>query len=221
MAATEPSIQISELYLSVQGESSWAGVPCAFVRTTGCNLRCRWCDTEWAFHGGERMTVDAIVDRVRDFGVRLVEVTGGEPLLHPHVPTLCAQLLTNGHIVLIETSGAEDITVLPEGVKRIVDLKCPGSGECHRNRYANIDALRLGDEVKFVIADRSDYEWARDQVQQHDLDQRVGPTGVLFSAVAGELDHSDLVGWILEDRLAVRFQLQMHKVVWPTAKRGV
>ena len=215
---TEPFLRITEIFHSIQGESTWAGVPCTFVRLTGCPLRCTWCDTEYAFYEGEPWTLDALVAEATRHGVPLVQITGGEPLAQAAVPELARRLLEAGMTVLVETSGSFDISVLPDGAHRIMDLKCPGSGEVARNDYDNIERLRDGDEVKFVIADRTDYEWARDTVARHNL---VGRVPVLFSPVWETMPPPDLAAWILEDGLDVRLQLQLHKILWPDIERGV
>ncbi|RMF67513.1 MAG: radical SAM protein, partial [Calditrichaeota bacterium] len=177
-------MKITEIYLSIQGESSYAGLPCVFVRTTGCNLRCVWCDTEYAFYGGKQMTVDQVVKEVQKHDCKLVEITGGEPLLQKEVPHLAERFLELGYTVLVETSGERDVSVLDPRVVKIMDLKCPGSGESHRNRWENLQHLTPRDEVKFVIKDREDYEWAVAAVKEHGLEGRVG---LLFSPVFGEL----------------------------------
>lgn len=212
------TVEINEIFVSIQGESTRAGRPCVFLRTTGCPLRCVWCDTEYAFYEGEPVTIDALVEKALGYGVPLVEITGGEPLAQAAVPELARRLLEAGLEVLIETSGAYDISVLPEGVGRIMDLKCPGSGEVERNDYGNLEHLRAGDEVKFVIADREDYVWARERVHEYDLTERVP---VLFSPVWETVQPADLADWILADRLDVRLQLQMHKQLWPGVERGI
>lgn len=211
-------LRVNEIFHSVQGESTHAGRPCVFVRLTGCNLRCVWCDTAYAFHEGSDMEVGAVVAWVASFGCPLVEVTGGEPLLQPDATELMRALVARGFEVLLETGGSLPIDGVPAGVKRIVDVKCPGSGESARNRWANLDALRDGDEIKFVIADRADYEWAATTVRARDLAARAP---VLFSPVSDGLAPGDLARWVLEDRLAVRVQVQMHKVLWPGVTRGV
>jgi 7-carboxy-7-deazaguanine synthase len=215
----EPTLLVTEMFESVQGESTWAGLPCFFIRLTGCPLRCRWCDTEYAFAGGTTIPIREIVEKAEKSGIDLVEVTGGEPLAQPNCPLLCERLLEAGKTVLVETAGSHPIEVLPERVFRIVDLKCPDSGECNRNLWSNLDELNQRDEVKFVIAGRVDYEWARAVVGEHDLDRRV--RSVLFAPVHGELEPRKLVSWILEDRLPVRFQLQIHKIVWEPERTGV
>jgi len=211
-------LRINEIFHSLQGESTHAGRPCVFIRLTGCNLRCVWCDTAYAFHQGVSMAVDEVVDRTRRFGCDLVEVTGGEPLLQPEAPELMEALLACGFEVLLETGGSVPIDEVPEGVRRIVDVKCPGSGEHERNHWANLDLLRRGDEVKFVIADRADYEWAAHVVRERELHRRVP---VLFSAVHGGLDAGHLAGWVLAEGLPVRVQIQLHKLLWPGVERGV
>lgn len=224
LAGSEPFLRVTEIFHSIQGESTWAGVPCAFVRITGCPLRCVWCDTAYAFHGGERMTLPAIVDRVRAMGARVVEVTGGEPLAHPNAFPLVRMLLDEGFTVLVETSGAFDVASLDPRAHKIMDLKCPGSGESARNLWANLEHLTPRDEVKFVVKDRADWEWTRDVVRSRGLDRRVedGRLGALLvSPVWGEVDLEDLAGWILEEGLPVRFQVQLHKLIWGPARTGV
>ncbi len=213
-----PVLRVTEIFHSIQGESTHAGLPCAFVRLTGCNLRCRWCDTAYAFTGGRSMSVAEVVAEVDGFGCPLVEVTGGEPLLQPDSIPLMAELLRRGYRVLLETGGSLPIGSVPEGVMRIVDVKCPGSGEAAWNLWTNLEALREGDELKFVIADRDDYLWAAAEVRARGLTAR---WPVLFSPVHGEIDPGQLARWILEDRLPVRMQLQVHKVLWPGVERGV
>lgn len=211
-------MRITEIYHSIQGESRFAGLPCVFVRTTGCNLRCTWCDTEYAFYGGKNMSLDDVIAKVESYECRLVELTGGEPLLQKEMPELARRLLERDFTVLIETSGERDISVLDSRVIKIMDLKCPGSGESHRNRWENLEHLSQQDEVKLAIKDRQDYEWSRAVIRKHELDKR---TQVLMSPVFGEIDLQDLVAWILADRLQVRFQIQMHKIIWSPEKQGV
>lgn len=206
------SLVVHEIYASVQGESSWVGVPCTFVRLTGCNLRCTWCDTTQAFRGGTRLSRGEVLARALAFDTPLVELTGGEPLLQPGARPLLTALADAGRTVLLETSGERSIEGIDPRVHRIVDLKAPGSGESHRNLWSNVEHLTTRDEIKIVIADRADYEWAREAVRTHDLARRAGH--VLFSPVFGAIDPQALVSWILEDRLPVRFQLQIHKVIW-------
>ena len=217
-------LRVTEIFHSIQGESTWAGLPCTFIRLTGCPLRCVWCDTEYAFHGGERMTLDEIVARVDEIGTPIVELTGGEPLIHRNAFRLAAMLLDRGYTVLVETSGAVDVAPLDPRVHKIMDLKCPGSGEEARNLWPNLDHLTGRDEVKFVIRDRRDYEWARDVIRDRGLADRVRAgelRALLFSPVWDELDFQDLAAWILEDRLPVRLQIQLHKVIWGANVPGV
>jgi 7-carboxy-7-deazaguanine synthase len=217
-------LRVTEIFHSIQGESSWAGLPCTFVRLTGCPLRCTWCDTEYSFYGGEKMALAEIVGHVDRLGTPLVEVTGGEPLVHRNAFTLIRMLLDSGYTVLVETSGAVDVGPLDGRAHKIMDLKCPGSGEVDRNLWSNLDHLTDRDEVKFVLRDRADYEWARSVVRERGLAERVNSGSIralLFSPVWGELDIRELAEWILEDRLPVRFQLQLHKLIWDPATRGV
>lgn len=214
-----PNVVVTEVYQSIQGESTWAGLPCVFVRLTGCPLRCVWCDTAHAFQGGTRRRIDEVVDEALAYACPLVEITGGEPLAQKGCGPLAQALLDADCTVLCETSGALPIDRLPEGVIRIMDLKCPGSGEEARNDWRNIDRLGPADEVKFVIADRADYEWSREAVTRYTLSSRC--RAVLFSPVFGAAPPRDLVAWILEDGLPVRFQLQLHKFVWPPDQKGV
>ncbi len=212
-------LRVNEIFFSIQGESTWAGRPCAFVRLTGCNLRCVWCDTEYAFHEGRTMTVEEVAERVSGYRCDLVEITGGEPLLQSGVYALVGCLLDSGATVLVETSGAIDVSRLDPRAIKVMDLKCPASGECGRNLWSNLDYLTQRDEVKFVIADRGDYEWARNAIGRLGLTARVN--AVLMSCAFGSLEQASLAGWILADRLAVRMQLQMHKYIWPPEARGV
>jgi 7-carboxy-7-deazaguanine synthase len=212
-------LTINEIFHSIQGESTHAGRPCVFVRLTACDLRCSWCDTPYAFSGGRKMSVDEVIAQVEAFGCRLVEITGGEPLLQPAVYHLMDRLLTDGFEVLLETGGHLPVDRVPDGVTRVIDVKCPASGESGRNHWPNLDALRPSDEVKFVIQDRADYEFARDVVTRHDLLTR--PRAVHFSPVHGVLDPKTLAAWILADRLSVRLQLQAHKYIWSADARGV
>lgn len=212
-------MKITEIFFSIQGESSWAGLPCVFVRATGCPLRCVWCDTDYAFYGGRDMPVDEIareVDRIGR-GCRLVELTGGEPLLQKESTRLAELLLERGYTVLCETSGSLDIGCLPEDVVKIVDIKCPGSGESDRNLWENLEKLGPRDEIKFVIRDRADYEWALRVIAQRKLATR----SLLFCPVWGELELKDLAGWMLEDNAPARLQTQLHKHIWSPRAAGV
>ena len=214
-----PSLTINEIFHSIQGESSWAGMRCVFVRLTGCDLRCSYCDTQYALYEGNKRPVSEVLAEVLAFDCPLVEITGGEPLLQANVLPLMTALCDAGRTVLIETSGAHDISPVDPRVYRIMDLKTPSSGECVRNLFSNIDHLTKRDEVKFVIGSREDYEWARGQVRKFELSSRC--SSVLFSPVFGKLQPVEIANWILEDRLDVRFQLQMHKSIWDPARRGV
>ena len=211
-------LHVNEIFCSIQGESSHAGWPCVFVRLAGCNLRCVWCDTAYAFHEGTEMTVAQVLSEVARYPCRLAELTGGEPLLQEDAVPLMEELLARGYRVLLETGGSLPLDAVPADVVRIVDVKCPGSGEVERNRWDNLDRLRAGDEVKFVVADREDYLWAARQVRERDLSARAG---VLFSPVHDVLDPGVLARWVLDDALPVRVQVQLHKVLWPGVVRGV
>ena len=226
---------ITEIFKSIQGESSYAGLPCIFVRLTGCNLRCKWCDTAYAFHGGTKYSLDEILRRVSEFScdeesggrnVRLVEITGGEPLLQPDTPELARRLLDAGYTVLIETSGERDISELPREVVKIVDVKCPDSGESGKFNLENLEALEKKDEIKFVIASRRDYDFACEFMAEHRLSERVHE--ILFSPVFADpagawpaMDARELAEWILADNLPARLGLQLHKFVWDPAMHGV
>ncbi|MEX1257814.1 MAG: radical SAM protein [Gemmatimonadota bacterium] len=221
-----PFLRVTEIFHSIQGESTWVGVPCTFVRLTGCPLRCVWCDTAYAFHGGTKMELDQIVERVKEIGCPVVELTGGEPLAHRNAVQLAHRLLDEGFTVLIETSGSEDVSPLRSEVHLIMDLKCPGSGESGRNRWENLDHLDARDEVKFVVKDREDYEWASRVIVERKLDERVrngSLRALLISPVWGEGGPvlEELAAWILADGLPVRFQLQVHKLIWDPLARGV
>lgn len=218
------SVRVTEIFHSIQGESTWAGLPCTFVRLTGCPLRCVWCDTAYAFHGGTRMPIAEVVETVAAEGCGLVEITGGEPLVQPGAATLASRLLDDGYTVLVETSGAVDVSVLDDRVHTIMDLKCPGSGEADRNLWTNLDHLSERDEVKFVVSGRDDFEWAADVIRRHGLDERVraGTLGALLvSPVWGLEEVEELAASILESRLPVRFQTQLHKHIWGPERAGV
>jgi len=215
----EAVLTINEIFHSIQGESTHTGRPCVFVRLTACDLRCSWCDTPYAFTEGQKMTLDDVLERVEGYGCDLVEITGGEPLLQRDVYPLMEQLLASGKTVMVETGGHRSIKDVPSDVIRIVDVKCPGSGESAKNHWENLDLLSLRDEVKFVIRDRADYEYAKDVVARYGLLDRTA--AVLFSPVHGVLDAKELAAWILEDRLPVRLQLQAHKYIWDPHTRGV
>lgn len=210
---------ITEIFNSIQGESTFAGLPCIFIRLTGCNLRCHWCDTGYAFRGGRKMTVGEILGQVRQFGCKLVELTGGEPLLQEEVYPLADQLLAEGFRVLIETSGEQYIGRLPSAVVKVMDVKCPGSGEHEKFCFRNIEALERKDQIKFVIVDAADYRYARDFMEKHRLAERVDE--IILSPVFSQLPPRQLAEWILRDKLPVRLGLQIHKFIWDPAARGV
>jgi 7-carboxy-7-deazaguanine synthase len=212
-------LTINEIFHSIQGESSRAGQLCVFVRLTACDLRCTWCDTPYAFHEGRKMTVDEVVTAVDAHGTSLVEITGGEPLLQEDVYPLMDRLLAGGRTVMLETGGHRPIARVPAAVLKVVDIKCPGSGEAAKNDWSNVDRLQPHDEVKFVVQDRADYEFARDVMARHDLSSRTA--AVLMSPVHGVLDPRTLSEWMLADRLPARLQLQLHKYIWSPTTRGV
>lgn len=223
-------LRINEVFHSIQGESTWSGLPCVFIRLAGCHLRCRYCDTEYAFKEGAFRTVDELVEEAVAYGTSLVEITGGEPLLQPRVHDLIRRLCDEGRTVLIETSGACDIAPCDPRSILVLDLKTPGSGECERNLLGNLDRLRPRDEVKFVIVDRADFDWACDRIREHRLLER--GHAVLMSAAFEQAPGLEILGcpglhprrlaeWILESGLAVRMQTQLHKLIWDPATRGV
>ncbi len=211
-------MRITEIFHSIQGESSYAGQPCVFVRLTGCPLRCTWCDTDYAFYGGHECSFDEVLAKVQTYECRLVEITGGEPLAQPESLPLMSRLCDAGYTVLLETSGAVDIAPVDPRVHVILDVKCPGSGMTDRMHWPNLSMLAAKDEAKFVLANRADYDWAHEILARHDL---VSRCPVLFSPVFGSLDMRQLAEWILADHLPVRFQLQMHKYIWAPDMRGV
>ena len=213
-----PQLRINEIYLSLQGESTYAGLPCVFVRLTGCSLRCVWCDTAYAFYEGQDEGLEKILAQVDSYSVKLVELTGGEPLEQEGVYPLMEALLAKGYKVLLETSGAVDVGLVPQAVIKIMDVKCPGSGEENRNLGDNFQKLVPGqDEIKFVIKDRADYDYAKKVLLEKDL---AGKFTLLFSSAHEDLEPKDLAEWITEDRLPVRMQLQMHKYIWPRDTKG-
>ncbi len=213
------TLTVNEIYQSVQGESSWAGLRCVFVRLTFCNLRCTYCDTEYAFYDGEKRCIDDVFNEVMRFDCPLVEITGGEPLLQTAVIPLMKRLCESGKTVLIETSGNRDISPIDERVHVIMDLKTPSSGECEKNLYENVDHLAAKDEVKFVIGSEEDYKWAKKTIFEFDLTARCG--AVLMSPVFGKIEPRAIVEWIIRDKLDVRFQLQMHKFIWEPDRKSV
>ncbi|MDZ7292560.1 MAG: radical SAM protein [candidate division KSB1 bacterium] len=211
-------MRITEIFHSIQGESSYTGLPCVFIRTTGCNLRCVWCDTAYSFYGGEELSLDDIMKKVESYGCKLVEITGGEPMLQKEIYQLCDRLLAADYTVLMETGGSLDLSRLDPRVIKIMDIKCPGSGEVERNYWPNLEILQPHDEIKFVINDRRDYEWALGVVRQHRLDERFQ---VLFSPVFNHMDLQQLAEWMLADRVKARLQIQLHKFIWSPETRGV
>jgi 7-carboxy-7-deazaguanine synthase len=212
-------LTINEIFHSVQGESTYAGRPCVFVRLTACDLRCSWCDTPYAFHEGSKRSLDDVIGEVDRYGCSLVEVTGGEPLLQEEVYPLMQRLLDSGKTVLLETGGHRSTERVPDNVVTILDVKCPGSGEVAKNDWKNLERLRPRDEVKFVVKDRADYEFARDVIARHELAGKAA--AIHLSPVHGVLDPKTLSEWVLADKLAVRVQLQLHKYIWSPDTRGV
>jgi 7-carboxy-7-deazaguanine synthase len=212
------TLVVNEIFHSIQGESSYMGLPCVFVRLTYCNLRCSYCDTEYAFHEGKEMAIGEVLSVVREYRCSMVEVTGGEPLWQENVHELMKCLCDEGYQVLLETGGSLSIASVDPRVKRIIDFKCPSSKMMKKNMWENVRYLRVGDEVKFVIGDREDYEWAKAKIDEHRLTEQCP---VLMSVVFGELEPIRLAEWILKDKLDVRFQLQMHKYIWSPEMRGV
>ena len=211
-------IKINEIYLSIQGESTHTGLPCIFMRLTGCNLRCSWCDTAYAFHEGKNMSIDEILQKVENFGIHLVEITGGEPLMQDNVYTLMRSLIEKGYKVMLETGGSISLERVPKDVIKIMDLKCPGSGEQEKNNLDNLKLLAPHDEVKFVILDKKDYEWSRDIIKKYKINETAH---ILLSPVFDKLELKEMVKWILEDRLPVRLQTQLHKIIWDKNTIGV
>ena len=211
-------MRITEIFYSIQGESTFAGLPCVFVRTTGCNLRCVWCDTEYSFYGGKEMSPDEIITTVDSYGCKLVELTGGEPMLQKEIYELSDRLLAKGYTVLMETGGSLDLSKLNPAVIKIMDLKCPGSGEVERNFWPNLEILRPHDQIKFVIKDRVDYDWTLMAIKRYKLDERFQ---LLFSPVFGVMNYRELAEWMLADGVKARVQVQLHKYIWPPEMRGV
>jgi 7-carboxy-7-deazaguanine synthase len=212
-------LTINEIFYSIQGESSRAGQRCVFVRLTACDLRCSWCDTAYAFHEGRKMSIDDVEKAVAEHDCTLVEITGGEPLLQDDVYPLMERLLASGRTVMLETGGHRPIDRVPAAVLKVVDVKCPGSGESARNDWTNLDRLAAHDEVKFVVKDRADYEFAREVIARHDLPARAA--AILMSPVHGVLDPKTLAEWMLADNLPARLQVQLHKFIWHPSTRGV
>lgn len=212
-------LTVNEIFHSIQGESRRAGEPCVFVRLTACDLRCSWCDTPYSFHEGGKRSLEDVIAEVERYQCPLVEITGGEPLLQEEVYPLMERLLELGHTVMLETGGHRSIARVPAAVLKIVDVKCPGSGESHRNHWENLSLVGANDEVKFVLKNRADYEFARDVIARHHLHGKAG--AILLSPVHGVLEARLLAEWVLADRLQVRVQLQLHKFIWSPETRGV
>lgn len=214
------ALRVNEIFYSLQGEASYAGHPCVFVRLTGCNLRCVYCDTAYAYEDGEDLAIEDILSRVASYGCPLVEVTGGEPLIQAGTPLLIIRLLNTGYRVLLETNGSRDVSLVDDRCIRILDIKCPGSGEAERNDSKNLGRLTPGDEIKFVLTDRADYDFAKTVLARHDF-----PRGLVkeihFSPVPKKLAPKTLAEWIVSDRLPVRLHLQLHKIIWGAEARGV
>ncbi len=211
-------MEVTEIFSSIQGESTFAGLPCTFIRLTGCNLRCSYCDTSYAFEGGTNLEIDEIVRRVKDAGIFLTEITGGEPLLQEESYHLMKRLLNEGYNVLLETNGSLSLEAVDNRAIKILDLKCPGSGMCEHMDFSNMELLTNQDEVKFVIGDRMDFDWAREVICTYDLVKRCK---VLISPQAQYLEARVAAEWILEEKLPVRLQLQLHKFIWPGVEKGV
>jgi len=213
------SLLINEIFYSIQGESTYSGRPCIFVRLTGCNLRCTYCDTQYAYEAGERMEIAQIMHRVADYKCRLIEITGGEPLLQDETPLLISRLLDDGYVVMMETNGSLDISRVDDRCIKILDVKCPTSSESDKNELENLKRLHPRDQIKFVIGNREDYAYAKNIVALHCPD--FPGDHILFSPVSGEMSPAELADWILEDNLDVRLHLQLHSIIWPNRKRGV
>ena len=211
-------LKVNEIFKSIQGESSYSGLPCIFIRLTGCNLRCVYCDTEYAFYEGKELSVKQIMDAISPYGIKLAEITGGEPLLQDDVYPLMDALIEKGYKVLLETGGSLSIERVPGPVIKIMDLKCPGSGEASKNNFKNLKLLTRNDEVKFVILDRKDYLWSKETLHRHNIPQKAS---VIFSPVYDKLSLKDLAEWVLEDELPVRLQTQLHKIIWGKDAIGV
>ncbi|MCH2205996.1 MAG: radical SAM protein [Lentisphaerales bacterium] len=211
-------LRVTEIYKSIQGEGSKAGLPCVFVRLTGCNLRCTWCDTEYGYNGGKDMPYEDILSEVAKLNCSLVEITGGEPLMQSNTPELVELLLKNDYTVLLETAGAHDISVISEKVSRIVDMKCPGSGMLEKNDYKNLERLTSHDELKFVVADENDFRWAEELVKKHKLQDKCP---LLVSPVFSKISEVELANLVLDSSVKFKFQLQLHKYIWGPEAKGV
>ncbi|MGB5155981.1 radical SAM protein [Desulfobacterium sp. N47] len=213
------TLLINEIFYSIQGESLYSGLPCAFIRLAGCNLRCAYCDTKYAYNEGSEIETDHLVKKISEFGCPLVEITGGEPLIQEETPVLIEKLLDNKFSVLLETNGSLDISYIDKRCIKIIDIKCPTSGESEKNNLANINRLNQKDQIKFVIGNRVDYEFAKDIVKQ--IPKTFFRENILFSPIYNKLELSELARWMLKDKLTVRFHLQLHKIIWPDTIRGV
>ena len=211
-------IKVNEIYYSIQGESSLSGIPCIFIRLTYCNLRCDYCDSEYAFYDGDDLTVKEILKKIKEYHCNLVEVTGGEPLLQTECINLLNELINNNYEVMLETSGSLPIDLVPKNVKKIIDFKCPSSGMKDKNSWGIIENISKHDEVKFVIGDRVDFEWAKDKIKKYDIENKCS---ILFSPVFGKIEYKTLVKWMLDSKIKARFQLQVHKHVWEEETKGV
>ncbi len=211
-------MKITEIFTSIQGESTFSGLPCTFIRMTGCNLRCKYCDTPYALEGGEKSSLDQVMNKVRESGISLVELTGGEPLLQKECYLLISLLLKEGYTVLLETNGSLPLEEVDGRVIKIMDIKCPSSGMSDKMNFSNVDCLDSKDEVKFVIGNRADFDWAKEIIDTYRL---VEKCKVLISPILSKLDAKELAGWILKERMPVRLQLQLHKFIWPDLSRGV
>lgn len=214
----ELNFKVTEIYESIQGESTLSGLPCTFIRLSGCPLRCRWCDTAYSFEGGSAYTVEQIISKVRELGPQLVELTGGEPMAQTGCSELCSALLAAGYKVMIETSGSYDIAVLPQEVHVVMDLKCPGSGMEEKNLYSNVSHLKPSDDVKFVVASYEDFLWAEAKIKEFRLE---GRANILISPAFGLVKPHELVSWMLEVRSRARLNLQIHKYIWNPRQKGV
>jgi 7-carboxy-7-deazaguanine synthase len=213
------SIKVNEIFNSIQGESSYSGLPCTFIRLSGCNLRCSYCDTKYAYEEGINLNLSEIINVISAYRCDLIEITGGEPLIQDETPLLIKNLIEKGCEVMLETNGTIDLTPVDERCIKIVDVKCPGSGESEKNNLENLKRMSLKDQIKFVITDRIDYDYAKDIIRL--IPSKVLPENILFSPVPGKMNFSDLARWILDDRLKARFQIQLHKIIWPGIDRGV
>lgn len=219
MRMSEKTLIINEIFHSIQGESLYAGCPCVFIRLTGCNLRCAYCDTSYAYSEGTEMDMDTLMNHIASYPCNMVEITGGEPLFQKNTPILVSRLLSAGYTVLMETNGSYDTNIIDKRCIKIVDMKCPSSGESHRNLLDNMDALGPADQIKFVIQNREDYLFAKQVIETHSFPFDMHH--ILFSPVSGDLAPQDLARWIIDDGLSVRLHLQLHKYIWPDVQRGV